>query len=67
MGIERIPHAEAKPAPLSFEDYPLTRQEYINALVHLHRGEMHRSQVLRSRLDTTTNWAVPTTAMISFG
>lgn len=51
----------------SFEDYPLTRQEYISALVHFYRGEMYRSQVWRTRLDTTTNWAVLTTAaMASF-
>ncbi len=51
----------------SFEDYPLTRQEYISAMVHFYRGEMYRSQVWRTRLDTTTNWAVVTTAaMISF-
>jgi uncharacterized membrane protein len=51
----------------SFENYPLTRQEYISALVHFYRGEMYRSQVWRTRLDTTTNWAVVTTAaMISF-
>ncbi|HKB07702.1 MAG TPA: DUF2270 domain-containing protein [Candidatus Polarisedimenticolia bacterium] len=60
----------AGPAPKkapSFEEYPLTRQEYINALVHLYRGEMHRSLVWRTRLDTTSNWAVITTAaMISF-
>ena len=53
--------------PPTFEEYPLTRQEYINSLVHLDRGEMHRSLVWRTRLDTTTNWAVVTTAaMISF-
>ncbi len=50
-----------------FEHYPLTRQEYISAIVHLYRGEMHRSQVWRTRLDTTSNWAVLTTAaMITF-
>ena len=53
--------------PPSFEEYPLTRPEYISALVHFYRGEMHRSQVWRTRLDTTTNWAVVTTAAtISF-
>ena len=41
-----------------FEDYPLSRAEYISAMVHLYRGEQHRAQVWRSRLDTTTNWAV---------
>jgi len=51
----------------SFEEYPLTRQEYITAMVHFYRGEMYRSQVWRTRLDTTTNWAVVTTAaMITF-
>lgn len=55
------------PKPPSFEEYPLTRQEYISALVHFYRGEMHRSQIWRTRLDTTTNWAVVTTAaMVSF-
>lgn len=54
------------PAP-DFEDYPLTRQEYISAMVHFYRGEMYRSQIWRQRLDTTTNWAVVTTAAtISF-
>jgi len=51
----------------AFEDYPLTRQEYISAMVHFYRGEMYRSQVWRTRLDTTTNWAVVTVAaVISF-
>ncbi|HKQ62407.1 MAG TPA: DUF2270 domain-containing protein [Candidatus Polarisedimenticolaceae bacterium] len=50
-----------------FEDYPLTRQEYINVMVHFYRGEIHRSTSWRQRLDNTTNWAVLTTAgMISF-
>ena len=54
------------PSP-AFEDYPLTRQEYISAIVHFYRGEMYRSQIWRMRLDTTTNWAVVTTAAtISF-
>ncbi|HZM70885.1 MAG TPA: DUF2270 domain-containing protein [Candidatus Cryosericum sp.] len=48
----------------AFEDYPLTRQEYISAMVHFYRGEMHRSQIWRQRLDTTTNWAVVTTAAV---
>lgn len=65
MEPERASRTEGT-AP-SFEEYPLTRQEYISAMVHFYRGEMHRSQVWRSRLDTTTNWAVLTVAaMISF-
>jgi len=53
--------------PGQFEDYPLTRSEYITAMVHFYRGEMYRSTVWRQRLDATTNWAVLTTAgMLSF-
>ena len=55
------PDGTADPA---FEDYPLTRQEYISAMVHFYRGEMYRSQIWRMRLDTTTNWAVVTTAAV---
>lgn len=36
----------------------LTRPEYIAALVHFYRGELHRSTIWRVRLDTTTNWAI---------
>jgi len=51
----------------TFESFPLTRPEYISAMVHFYRGEMYRSQIWRMRLDTTTNWAVLTVAgMISF-
>jgi uncharacterized membrane protein len=32
------------------------------ALIHLHRGELGRMTAYRVRLDTTTNWAVGTTA-----
>lgn len=32
----------------------------IGALAHLYRGEVYRSTVWRTRLDTTTNWAVVT-------
>ena len=49
----------------SLEETPLTRQEYINAMVHFYRAEMHRAQVWRTRLDTTTNWAVLTVAAMS--
>jgi uncharacterized membrane protein len=61
--MEPIPEAH----PPDFEHFPLTRQEYISAIVHLYRGEMYRSQIWRTRLDTTSNWAVVTTAaMITF-
>src|SRR3954464_1408116 len=35
----------------------------IGALAHLYRGELYRSTVWRTRLDTTTNWAVATTGI----
>jgi uncharacterized membrane protein len=37
------------------------------AMVHLYRGEMHRMTVWRSRLDTTSHWAILlTTGMTTF-
>lgn len=35
----------------------------VAALAHLYRGELYRSTVWRTRLDTTTNWAVVTTGL----
>lgn len=58
--------SEKKAFP-SFEDVPLTRQEYLSVMVHFYRAEVSRSTVWRSRLDATTNWAVLTSAgMLSF-
>jgi uncharacterized membrane protein len=54
--------SERKPARADYEAEPLTRQEYISAIVHLYRGEVYRATVQRTRLDMTTNWAVLTTA-----
>jgi uncharacterized membrane protein len=66
QGIFGAPGRSASPCS-DFESTPLTRPEYISAMVHFYRGEMHRSQLWRTRLDTTTNWAVATVAgMISF-
>lgn len=36
----------------------LSRSEYISAMVHFYRGEMHRATQWRLRLDNTTNWAI---------
>jgi len=47
-----------------FEHQPLQRPEYITAMAHLYRGELQRSLSWRLRLDTTTNWAIFTTAGI---
>jgi uncharacterized membrane protein len=45
----------------------LAPPEFNTAMVHFYRGEIQRSNVWRTRLDTTTNWAVITTgATLSF-
>lgn len=52
----------AAPVTADYESTPLSRAEYIAAVVHLYRGELHRANAWRIRLDNTTNWAVLTTA-----
>jgi uncharacterized membrane protein len=42
---------------------PVFNAADITALSHLYRGELYRSTVWRTRLDTTTNWAVLTTGI----
>ena len=49
---------DSPPASADFEHTPLTRNEYITAMVHMYRGEMSRANTWRMRLDTTTNWSV---------
>ncbi len=45
----------------------LSPSEFNTAMVHFYRGEVQRSNVWRSRLDATTNWAVITAgATLSF-
>ena len=48
--LPATPHYEFSPAE-------------IGALAHLYRGEVYRSTVWRTRLDSTTNWAVVTTGI----
>jgi uncharacterized membrane protein len=36
----------------------ITQSEFVTAMVHLHRGELSEATAWRSRIDTTTNWAV---------
>ncbi|QDV05522.1 hypothetical protein Poly30_10200 [Planctomycetes bacterium Poly30] len=63
--------APSEPPPRAdYESTPLTRSEYISAIVHLYRGELYRANTWRLRIDQTTNWAVLTTAGVltySFG
>jgi uncharacterized membrane protein len=39
-------------------------QGYVNAMSHFYRGELGRIMVWRTRLDTTTNWAVTSSTAI---
>lgn len=43
----------------------ISAKDIPTALIHLYRGELGRMTVYRTRLDTTTNWAVGTTAALS--
>lgn len=43
----------------------VTAKDVPTALIHLYRGELGRMTVYRMRLDTTTNWAVGTSAAIT--
>ena len=48
----------------SFRGYKLHTKEFSTALADLYRGEIQRANIWRTRLDTTTNWAVLTTAAV---
>ncbi|MGD9562532.1 MAG: DUF2270 domain-containing protein [Pyrinomonadaceae bacterium] len=48
-----------KPAPQTIAK-KLNPTEFNTAMVHFYRGEIQRSNVWRTRLDATTNWAVIT-------
>ena len=46
----------------TFRGYKMRPPEFNTAMVHYYRAEIQRSNVWRSRLDTTTNWAVVSVA-----
>lgn len=50
----------------SFRGHKLHSEDFSTALVELYRGEVQRANTWRTRLDTTTNWAVLTTAATIF-
>ncbi len=65
---EEVRKRNLKPrtAPVSIPQR-LQPAEFNTAMVHFYRGEVSRSNVWRSRLDATTNWAVITAgATLSF-
>ena len=53
---------DAKPALPTSQRAEFSAAE-IGALAHLYRGEVYRSTVWRTRLDSSTNWAVVTTGI----
>ena len=48
----------------TYRGYRIRPGEFNTAMVHLYRGEITRSNVWRTRLDSTTNWAVVTTGAV---
>jgi uncharacterized membrane protein len=48
----------------TFRGYELRPGDFTTAMIHFFRAEVSRANVWRQRLDTTTNWAVITTAAI---
>src|SRR5690242_3092817 len=36
----------------------ITRSEFINAMIHLYRGELGEATAWRGRIDTTSHWAI---------
>ncbi|CAM2006836.1 DUF2270 domain-containing protein [Acanthopleuribacter pedis] len=66
-GEKVIDYTKEAHARGAFEEYPLTRNEYISAMVHFYRGELTRANEWRLRLDTSTNWAIiATMGLLSF-
>jgi uncharacterized membrane protein len=54
----------------AYQGYKLDKGNFTTAMIHLYRAEVSRVNLWRSRLDTTTNWAVVATAAaltFSFG
>ena len=50
-----------------YRGYEMRSSDFTTAMTHFYRGEIHRANMWRERLDATTNWAIVTTAaVISF-
>lgn len=56
------PSSEDTPEDVwTYRGYKMKPGEFNTAMVHFYRGEVTRSNIWRTRLDSTTNWAVVTT------
>ncbi|MBN2005943.1 MAG: DUF2270 domain-containing protein [Anaerolineae bacterium] len=59
---------ECKEPVWTYQGYELDKGNFTTAMVHFYRAEVTRVNLWRNRLDTTTNWAVVTTAgALTFG
>jgi uncharacterized membrane protein len=54
--------SSCEPRTWAFRGYELDPSSFTTAMVHFYRGEMQRANTWRTRLDSTTNWAVITAA-----
>jgi uncharacterized membrane protein len=63
-----LPRSAAQPAE-ALEPRPREKgarsTNTVNALIHLYRGELGRLTTYRVRLDTTTSWAITSTALVT--
>src|SRR5512141_3017322 len=50
--------ASALPVDQRLELAQITRSEFINAMIHLYRGELGEATAWRGRIDTTSHWAI---------
>src|SRR5437762_1527330 len=61
MGVEGLLAADGVGTPLR----PELKAGALNAIVHLYRAEVGRMTAYRQRLDTTTNWAITSSALVT--
>jgi uncharacterized membrane protein len=62
---EKAPPGGGSPENVwTYRGYRMKPGEFNTAMVHFYRGEITRSNVWRSRLDSTTNWAVVTAGAV---
>jgi len=62
--MNATPPPPPDPSQRPERDRPLTNSSYVTTLAHFYRGEMGRIMVWRTRLDTTTTWAITSTTTI---
>ncbi len=63
-GTEPPPPGDIPDSVWTYRGYRMKTGEFNTAMVHFYRGEVTRSNIWRSRLDSTTNWAVVTTGAV---